>query len=72
MLPLRARVALGAMSIKGYYAFPIEVSSSDCLVSYSGHSSEEFYPSAEVQLVYSAVLADWAIHFELKLLGKVS
>ena len=34
-----------------------ETSSSDCLVSYSGHSS---YPSAEMQSVYSTAPANWA------------
>ena len=36
-------------------------SSSDCLVSYPGHLLGESYPSAEMQLVYSATPADWAI-----------
>ena len=36
-------------------------SPSDCLVSYLGHSLEESYPSAEIQSVYSAALADWII-----------
>ena len=31
----------------------------DCLVSHLGHSLGEFYPSAEMQSVYSAALADW-------------
>ena len=36
-------------------------SPSDCLVSYSEHSSEwSSYPSAEMQLVYSIATADWA------------
>ena len=35
-------------------------SPSDCLVSSAGHSLGEFYPSAEMQLVYSASAADWA------------
>ena len=30
------------------------ISLSDCLVSYPGHLLGEFYPSTEVQLVYSA------------------
>ena len=43
MLPLRARVDLGAMAMKGYSAFPkapgiAGTSPSDCLVSYPGHS----------------------------------
>ena len=33
---------------------------SDCLVSYPGYSLGEFYPSAEIQSVYSVPLADWA------------
>ena len=34
---------------------------SDCLVSYPGRSLVRSYPSAEIQSVYSAILADWAI-----------
>ena len=33
-----------------------ETSPSDCLVSYPGHSLGEFYPSTEMQLVYSAAI----------------
>ena len=36
---------------------------SDCLVSYPGHSLRKFYPSAEVQSVYSAAPADWIISY---------
>ena len=36
----------------------IEASPSDCLVIYPGHSLEEFYPSAEMQSVYSVALID--------------
>ena len=36
----------------------IGVSLSCCLVSYSGHSSEKSYLSAEMQLVYSTAPAD--------------
>ena len=36
------------------------VTSSDCLVSYTGHSLKESYPSAEMQSVYSTAPADWA------------
>ena len=36
-------------------------STSDCLVSYLGHSLGVSYPSAEVQLVYSTATANWAI-----------
>ena len=65
MLLLRARVDLEAMAMKGYSAFPqrsnsTEVSPSYCLVSYSGHSLGESYPSEEMQLVYSTASADWA------------
>ena len=35
-------------------------SSSDCLVSYPGHSLERSYFSADMQLVYSKALANWA------------
>ena len=38
MLPLRARVELGAMAMKGYSAFPKAPAPSDFLVSYPGHS----------------------------------
>ena len=39
------------------------ISLSDCLVSYSGHSfGKGFYPSAEVQSVYSTAPADWATY----------
>ena len=34
-------------------------SPSDCLVSLSGHSLGESYPSAEMQSVYSTAIADW-------------
>ena len=36
-----------------------ESSALDCLVAYPGHPLGESYPSAEMQLVYSAVLANW-------------
>ena len=67
MLPLQARVDLGAMAIKGYSAFPQNfsiagTSPSDCLVSYPEHSlGVGSYPSAEKQLVYSTAPADWAM-----------
>ena len=35
-----------------------EVSPSDCLMSYTGHSLGESYAFAEMQLVYSTALAD--------------
>ena len=36
-------------------------SPSDCLISFPGHSLEESYPFTDMQLVYSTVLADWAL-----------
>ena len=39
----------------------IEVSPSDCFVSYPEHSLGEFYPSTEMQSVYSATPANRAI-----------
>ena len=35
-------------------------SPSDCFMSYPGHLLGESYPSAVMQLVYSAASADWA------------
>ena len=58
MLPLQARVDLGVMAMKRNSAF--SKASSDCLKLYLGHSLEESYPSAEIQLVYSAAPAEWA------------
>ena len=37
-------------------------SPSNFLVSYQGHLLGEFYPSAEIQSMYSAAQADWAIY----------
>ncbi len=34
-------------------------SPSDCLMSYAGHSLGEFYPSAEMQSVYSSAPTNW-------------
>ena len=52
---------------KGVFCIPqsssiTETSQSDCLVSYPGHSLGGFYPSAEVQSVYSTAPTDWAIY----------
>ena len=65
MLPLRVSGYLGKDSNKGIPNIPqsfsiTEVSPSDCLVSYPGHSLGESYPSAEMQSVYSTAPADWA------------
>ncbi len=40
-----------------------EASSSDCLVSYTGHSLGKSYPSAEMQSVYSAAPTNRATYF---------
>ena len=39
-----------------------EASSSYCLMSYTGHSLVGSYPFAEIQWVYSAASADWAVY----------
>ena len=64
VLPLQARVDLGAMAMKGLSAFPQSSGitgtlPSRCLVLYPGYSLGESYPSAEMQSVYSATPADW-------------
>ena len=64
VLPLVVRVELGVMAMK-YSTFPKSfrtgASSSNDFVSYPEHLLEErSYPSTEMQLVYSMVLADWA------------
>ena len=45
-------------------------SPSDCLVSYTGHSLEVSYPSAEKQSVYSTSLADWVTSSIVKAFDK--
>ena len=55
VLPLLARLNIGAMLVKGYWAFP-----KDGLVSYPEYSFGECYQSLEIQSVYSAALADRA------------
>ena len=42
-------------------------SSSNCLVSYPGHSVGWSYPSAEMQSVYSTAPVDWGIDWEEKI-----
>ena len=61
VLPLRPRVDLWAMAMKGYSVFP-KTPALDYLVSYPGHSLGGSYPSAEVESVYSTAPVDWAIH----------
>ena len=41
-------------------SFKTRASPSDCFVSCPGYSLEGFYPSTEMQLVYSSPPADWA------------
>ena len=65
MLPLRARLDLGAMTMKEVLHIPqsssiIEPSQSDCLVSYPEHSIRESYPPAEKQSVDSTTHVYWA------------
>ena len=36
----------------------------DCLVSYPGHLLRVFYPSAEMQSVYSTAPADWVKKYQ--------
>ena len=58
VLPLQAKVDLGATIMNAYSAFPkVPASPSDCLVSYPGHSLGR---SVEVQSVYSTPPDDWA------------
>ena len=64
MLPLRARVDLGEMTMKGYSALPKATALLEphhqIVVSYPGYSWGS-YPSAEMQSVYSMASADWAM-----------
>ena len=61
MLPLRVRVDLGAMAVKGYSTFSkAEASLSDSLMSYPRRLLGRSDLSAEMQLVYSTVPENWA------------
>ena len=63
MLPLWARVDLGAVAMKGYSTFPKApalLEPRHHLVSYPGHSWGGIYSSPEQQSVYSTAPADWA------------
>ena len=51
MLPIRAKVDLGAMAMKGYSAFP-KASPSDSLVSYPEHSYGGGYSSGDSVSAY--------------------
>ena len=61
MLPLRVRVDLGVMVMKGYFAFSCitGASLSDGLVSYAGQLFRESYPSSEKQSFYCTAPAYW-------------
>ena len=68
LLPLRDRVYLGAMAMKGYSTFPkaptlLEPHDQIFYCHISGYSwgVGSSYPSAEKQLVYSTAQADWSI-----------
>ena len=68
LLPLKARVDLGAMAIKGnphspkpYWNLTIRLF---CVI--PGHSLGESYPSAEKQSVYSTAPPDWAMIIMIK------
>ena len=64
VVPLWARVKLGATTMKGHSTFPqrpqAEASPSDFLMLYLGHSLEEYYHSAEMPSVYSRAPVDWS------------
>ena len=57
MLPLQVRVGLGAMAMKEYSIFP---KAPGLEPHHQIVVGGEFYPSAEMQSVYSTVPADWA------------
>ena len=66
MLPLRARVDLGAMAMKGYSAFPkapalLEPHHQIVIVISRTLVGGVSYASAKKQSVYSTAQADWAI-----------
>ena len=65
MLPIRSRVDLGPMAMKGYSALPKAPALLEPFHQIFSIISRTFvgvgsYPSAEVQSVYSTALADWA------------
>ena len=51
--------------------FETGVSPSDCLLSYSRHSSGKSYLSAEMTSVYSAAPADWARNTKMTVIPNV-
>ena len=64
MLPLRARVDLAAMLMKGYSAFPkapaLHEPDHQIVSLYPRHLLAGSYPSADMQLVYSRAPPNWA------------
>ena len=71
MLPLRARVDLRAIAMKGFSGSPKAPSllgrQSNYLVSYLGHAKEESYFSAEKLPMYSAAQYNWVTPFHVNL-----
>ena len=65
VLPLRARVDLGAMAIKGYSAFPkvprLLEPHHQTVYSHKQDTRWGSDPSAEKQSVYSTAPVDWAM-----------
>ena len=61
VLPFRARVDLGAMTMKGYSVFSKAPASLEPIQ--DTRWVGKFYPSAEKQSLYSTAPVDWAIHF---------
>ena len=67
MLPLRVRMDLGAVAIKGYPVFPkapaLRKPHHQLFDVITGHSFEESYPSTQMQSMYSAAPAYWIISY---------
>ena len=77
MQPLLTRIDPGAMVNKWILCIPQSSSITGALlsgysVSYPGHLLEESYPSAEMQLVYSAAPADRAMFAPVSLFNGIS
>ena len=63
LLPLQARVELGEMPMKTYFAFKTGASPSNELMSYPGHSLGESYPSAEIQFQFTELIRCGILEF---------
>ena len=65
VLSLQVKVNQGVMVMKEALHIPQSSRTgalpSDGLMSYLGHLLGEYYPSAEMQLVYSTALTSWAV-----------